>query len=133
MHHERAKTLLRFALFSTRDSDLTEKLKNTSTRAKKEPLVDAGNALTAARKYLEPGSSTGETNLAITEARVHLIAKEFEESARIARRALDFARKSHSLQSVEEVKQLYVVLHQLAPTNPYIAHLGVELRIFPEA
>jgi hypothetical protein len=70
-------------------------------------------------------------NLSITEAKVYLIDREFEESAKIAKIALQFARKSHSQQGMEEVKHLYAMLYQVAPTNPYIANLGVELKIFP--
>jgi DNA-binding XRE family transcriptional regulator len=130
VHHERSKTLLRFSLFYTSDNELTEKLKKTHIKAKKELLIEAKNALSTARKHLEPGSSTGEMNLSITEAKVYLVAREFEESAKIAKIALHFARKSHSQQGIEEVKQLYAMLYQLVPTNPYIANLGVELRIF---
>ena len=49
-----------------------------------------------------------------------------------SQRALEFARKAHSQQGVEEIKQMYVILSQLEPKNPYIANLGVELGIFPE-
>lgn len=131
VHHERAKTLLRFSLFYADDNELTEKLKNSHITANKEALRDAKNALLAARKHLEPGSSTGEMYLSITEARVYLVGREFEESAKMAKIALQFARKSHSQQGVEEVKQIYAVLYQLDPKNPYIANLGVELNIFP--
>jgi DNA-binding XRE family transcriptional regulator len=131
VHHERAKTLLRFSLFYTDYDELTEKLKNTYLKPKNELLIETKNALATARKHLEPGSSTGEMNLSITEAKVYLIDREFEESAKIAKIALQFARKSHSQQGMEEVKQLYAMLHQVAPTNPYIANLGVELKIFP--
>ena len=131
VHHERAKTLLRFSFFYTSDNELTEKLKNTHIKAKNELLIETKNALATARKYLEPGSSTGEMNLSLTEARAYLVAREFEESAKIAKIALQFAHKSHSQQGIEEVRQFYAMLHLLAPTNPYIANLGMELRIFP--
>ncbi|MBA2396832.1 MAG: helix-turn-helix transcriptional regulator [Ktedonobacteraceae bacterium] len=131
VHHERAKTLLRFSLFYTSDNELTEKLKGMCLRANKELLIETRNALSTARKHLEPGSSTGEMNLSITEARIYLAAREFEEGAKIAKVALQFARKSHSQQGIEEVKQIYAILHQLDPTNPYIANLGMELKIFP--
>ncbi len=131
VHHERAKTLLRFALFHTSNNELKEQLKNTHINAKKELLRDAQNALAAARKHLEPGSSTGEMYLSITETKVYLVAREFEESAKMAKIALQFARKSHSKQGIEEIKQLYTMLYQFAPMNPYVANLGVELRLFP--
>ncbi len=131
VHHERAKTLLRFTLFYTSDDELIVKLKDTHVTAKKDLLTDAKNALATARKHLELGNPTGEMNLSITEARVYLVAREFEESAKIAKVALQFARKSHSQQGIEEVKQLYTLLYQVAPKNPYVANLGVELKIFP--
>ena len=45
--------------------------------------------------------------------------------------ALQFARKSHSQQGIDEVKQIYVLLSQLVDKNPYVTNLGVELSIFP--
>lgn len=63
VHHERAKTLLRFSLFYTSDNELMEKLQGTRLRANKELLIETKNALSTARKHLEPGSSTGEMNL----------------------------------------------------------------------
>jgi DNA-binding XRE family transcriptional regulator len=135
-HHERAKTLLRFALFYTTDEELVEQLKIPETCANKELLRDARNAINAAKRYVEENRSTGdittgEMNLSITEARLYLIAREYEESAKIADTALQFAYKAHSKQGVEEIKKLYLMLDQLAPKNPYIAHLGVALGIFP--
>ena len=131
VHHERAKTLLRFAFFYTSDHDLLDILQNTSRRANNNLLADARNALAAARRHLEPGDFTKEMYLALTEARTYLIARECEESARVATIALQFAQKAHSQQGKEEVKQLYGLLSQLASANPYVAHLGVELQIFP--
>ena len=72
-----------------------------------------------------------EMYLSITEARIYLVAREFEESAIIAKQALDFARKAHSQQGTEEIKRIYSMLYQLDQKNPYIANLGVELSIFP--
>lgn len=135
-HHEQAKTLLRFALFYTSDDGLVEQLKIPQRSANKELLRDARNAINAAKKYVEANRSTGdistgEMNLSITEARLYLIAKEYEESARIANAALQFAHKAHSKQGIEEIKRIYSMLCQLDPKNPHTAHLGVELGIFP--
>jgi hypothetical protein len=69
--------------------------------------------------------------LSITEAKIYLIAREYEACAKLAKVALQFAHKSHSEQGIEEVRQMYMMLHQLAPMNPYVANLGVELRVFP--
>jgi DNA-binding XRE family transcriptional regulator len=131
IHHERAKTLLRFALFHTSDNELVERLKNTHLRADRQVLKDAQNALSAAKKHLEGDSFTKEMYLSITEAKIYLVAREYEACAKLAKIALQFAHKSHSEQGIEEVRQLYAMLHQLAPMNPYVANLGVELRVFP--
>ncbi len=131
VNHERAKTLLRFALFHTNDNELIEQLKQPHTNANKQLLKDARNALMAARKYVEVSSARKETYLSITEARIHLISKEYEECAKLAKLAIQFARKSNSQQLIEEVQQIYMLLYQLAPKNPYVANLGVELGIFP--
>jgi hypothetical protein len=123
--------LLRFALYYTTDEELVTQLKNTNVRADKNQIKDAKNALMAARNHLESSSKRKEMYLSITEARIYLVAREFEESAITAKRALDFARKAHSQQGIEEIKQIYLVLYQLELKNPYVANLGVELGIFP--
>jgi transcriptional regulator with XRE-family HTH domain len=135
-HHERAKMLLRFALFYANDNELLEQLKTPMIRANKALLKDAENAIIAAKKYTELNKSTGdvstgEMDLLITEARLHLIGREYEECAKVADSALLSARKAHSKQGIEEIKKIYLMLHQLLPKNPHIAHLGVELRIYP--
>jgi hypothetical protein len=131
VHHERAKTLLRFALSHTTDEELVTRLKETHVRADKELIKDAKNALTTARKNLESSGRRKEMYLSLTEARIHLVAREFKESAIIGKQALEFARQAHSQQGIEEIKQLHAMLYQLMPKNPYVAHLGVELGIFP--
>lgn len=133
VHHERAKTLLRFALFHTSNDELLNRLKNTHLRANLQLLKEARSALIAAEKHLhfKTDSFTKEMDLSITEAKIYLIAREYEESAKTAKVALQFAQKSYSQQGVEEVKQLYAILNQLVPMNPYIANLDVELSIFP--
>jgi len=131
VHHERAKTLLRFALFHIDDGELLERLKNPYIRANSQVLKDAQNALMAARKNLETSSPRKEMYLAITEARILLIGREYEECAKVAKLALQFARKSHSQQGIDEIKQIHAILTQLVDKNPYVANLGVELNVFP--
>lgn len=131
VHHERAKTLLRFAFFHIDDKELLEQLKNGYIRADAQILKDAQNALMAARKNLETSSARKEMYLAITEARILLVGREYEQCAKEAKVALQFARQSHSQQGIEEVKQLHSFLSQLVDKNPYVANLGVELKIFP--
>lgn len=132
IHHERAKTLIRFALFHTNDNELLDRLK-THISADKKLLVEARSAINAARKYVNATSSTRQMNLSLTEAKSSLVMREYEESAQIAKTALLFARQSHSKQGVEEIKQLSNMLSQLAPINPYVANLGVELTLSPTA
>jgi transcriptional regulator with XRE-family HTH domain len=132
VNHERAKTLIRFALFHTNDNELVECLKQTYIRADKELLTEARSAINAARKYLNPTLDTNQVDLSITEAKCYLVMREYEQSAQTAKLALQFARQSLSKQRIEEIKKLYALLSQLAPTNPYIANLGVELNIFPQ-
>lgn len=131
VHHERAKTLLRFSLHYVDDEELITLFKDTSVRADKNRIKDAKTALTAARNHLESSGKRKEMYLSITEARLYLVAREFEESAITAKIALDFAHKAHSQQGIEEIKQMYAMLHQLDPKNPRIANLGVELGVFP--
>ena len=131
IHHERAKTLLRFALFHTDDNELLEQLKNPRARANSQTLKDAQHALMAARKSLETSSARKEMYLAITEARILLVGREYEECARMAKIALQYARSSHSQQGIDEVEQIYLMLSQLVEKNPYVANLGVELNLFP--
>jgi len=128
VHHERAKTLLRFALFHTTDDELVARLKNPHVRADAKLLKDAQDALTVAASQF--GMNEPRTDLTLTEARLHLIAKEFEESAKAAKEALKLARKKHSARSVGEVRTLYTMLNELAPVNPYVRNLGIELEIF---
>jgi hypothetical protein len=85
----------------------------------------------AARKNLETSSPRKEMYLAITEARILLIGREYEECAKVAKLALQFARKSHSQQGIDEIKQIHAILTQLVDKNPYVANLGVELNVFP--
>ncbi len=133
VHHEKAKMLTRFSLFHTTDDELIESLKNTYIRADATLLKDARSALTAARKHLEAinCTCTPDTTLAmdctLTEARLLLTGKEFEESAKVAKIALSVARAAHSTKGVNEAGKIHTVLSKLAPKNPYVCNLGVEL------
>jgi hypothetical protein len=62
--------------------------------------------------------------------RVLLIEKELEESARLAKDALKFAQTSHSKQGIKEVTSIYTMLKALAPMDPYVCNLGVELGMY---
>lgn len=128
VHHERAKTLLRFALPHTTDDELVTGLKNPHARANARLLKDAQDALTLATSQF--GADEPGTDLTLTEARLYLLAREFEESAKTAKRALNLARKKHSVRNVGEVRTLYTMLNELAPVNPYVRNLGIELEIY---
>ncbi|MBA2682218.1 MAG: hypothetical protein H0U76_27980 [Ktedonobacteraceae bacterium] len=130
VHHERAKMLTRFALFHATDNELVEQLKHPDTRADKGILHEAHGALSASRSHLDAHSFTKEMYLSITEARMYLLAREFEESARTAKHALRLAQKAHSNQGRSDVEKIYAMLNAVAKDNPYISNLGVELGIF---
>jgi DNA-binding XRE family transcriptional regulator len=130
VHHERAKTLTRFALFHTTDDELIERLKDRYIRADAALLKDARSSLTAARKHLGSVQTTSLTDYTITEARLLLVEREYEQSARIAKNALSSAHASHSAQGVSEVGKIHTMLNELAPQNPYVCNLGVELGRF---
>lgn len=132
VHHERAKTLLRFALPHVTDDELLVHLKDTHKTANRKVLEDTHNALFTARNHLAESSFTKEMYLSITEAKAYLVAKDFEASATTAKKALKFAYKASSQQGVKDVKKLYFMLEQLELKNPYVVNLGVELGIFPK-
>ena len=127
VHHERAKTLLRFALFHTSESELIEKLKNLHIKVDRKILNDAQSALNLAKKHLNTGQPSSVMHYSITESKMLLLGKELEDSAKIAIDALDIARRVHSLQGYRNIEEIYQVLTSLEPHSPYIRHLGVKL------
>jgi transcriptional regulator with XRE-family HTH domain len=130
VHHERAKMLARFSLFHIDDTELLTKLKDKHVRADSAIITEAYDALAAAKKHLNPTRHTEMMNYTLTEARVLLIEKELEESARLAKDALKFAQTSHSKQGIKEVTSIYTMLKALAPMDPYVYNLGVELGLY---
>jgi hypothetical protein len=132
VHHERAKTLARFSLFHTSDDELIDLLKNPHRKAN-ENLKDAQDALETAKTHMaahDTGKAEKSMDYSITQARVHLIGKEFEESAKETKFALQMARAAHSQQDIRQIRKIHAMLHTLAPKNPYILNLGVELGIY---
>ena len=67
---------------------------------------------------------------AITEARLLLVEREYEQSAKIAKNALTSAYSSNSSKGVKEVSKIHTMLYELAPQDPYVCNLGVELGKF---
>ena len=131
VHHERAKMMGRLALFHTTDEELVELLKRSHARADTKLLVDAQGELAIAWNTIETtGSLEKKMDFSVTEAKLFIIGKEFEEGARTAKKALQFARLANSYERITEVKKLYFILNSLVPTNPYVRNLGVELGIF---
>lgn len=130
VHHERAKTLMRFALFHTSEAELVERLQDKYIRADATLLKDAHSALAAARKHLGSVQPTSLMDYTITEARLLLVEREYEQSARIAKNALGYAHTSNSSQGIREIGKIQTLLSQLAPQNPYVCNLGVELGRF---
>ncbi|MGB8346627.1 MAG: hypothetical protein WCD86_17200, partial [Ktedonobacteraceae bacterium] len=132
VHHERAKTLARFSLFHVNDNELLEHLKGKFVHVEKRFLEDAHEALAIAKKHLDQDSihQTATMDYTFTEARIFLIGKEFEESAKVAKRALKIAHAIHSQQGIEQVRKVYAMLYELEPKNPYVRNLAVELGIY---
>lgn len=131
VHHERAKIMGRLALFHTTDEELAEQLKRPHARANAKLLTDAQEEMAIAWNTIEvTGSLEKKMDYAVTEARLFLIGREFEEGARTAKKALQFARLANSYERIKEVKILYFILNSLAPKNPYVRNLGLELGIF---
>lgn len=131
VHHERAKMLARFALFHTTDEELIERLKGRDIRANAKLLAEAQGALAIAWNTIELSSSLEKKlDFSITEAKLFIIARELEEGAKTAKKALQFAHLAHSQEGVKEVKKLYTILNSLESMNPYVRNLGMELGIF---
>ncbi|QBD75761.1 XRE family transcriptional regulator [Ktedonosporobacter rubrisoli] len=130
VHHERAKTLTRFALYHTTDDELVALLKQPHRRAKKELLRDAQESLLTAEKHLQQNNLPIGMYLPLTEAKCYLVDREFEKSAKTAKQALQYARVASSQQGIVETTRLYNMLSELAPNNPYICNLGVELGLY---
>jgi transcriptional regulator with XRE-family HTH domain len=133
VYHERAKTLMRFALFHTSDDELVERLKDRYIRADASLLQDARSSLSAARKHLGSVQSvraTSHMDYAITEARLLLVEREYEQSAKIAKAALNIAQVANSSKGASDVGTIHTLLNELAPQNPFVCNLGVELGRF---
>jgi hypothetical protein len=96
-------------------------------------LQDARNSLSAARKHLGSVQSvraTSHMDYTITEARLLLVEREYEQSAKIAKAALNIAQVANSSKGVSDVGTIHTLLNELAPQNPYVCNLGVELGRF---
>ena len=111
VHHEKAKTLLLWQ-------------KNRSDRQ----LVRG--KVTAALETLTPDLNVWKAYYYMTQAHLELADHDIEASAQLGKEALKTARVMHSRMEEENVRSLYYTLHEVAPNNPYVCNLGVELDIF---
>jgi hypothetical protein len=50
--------------------------------------------------------------------------------AKVAKKALQIAREVQSKRGIGEVSQIYQILKELAPQNPYVCNLGIEQGIY---
>ncbi len=130
VHHERAKTLIRFALFHTTNDELASLLKETHVRADAKLLNEAQGAMILARENLSAGFTGWEKNFYVTEAKLYLLERDFESSAQTAKKALKLANLLHSQKVKAEIIDFYGLLKTLDPENPYVRNLGVELGMY---
>ncbi|TMC15778.1 MAG: hypothetical protein E6J34_21060 [Chloroflexi bacterium] len=124
-------------MFHTTDEELVQALKDPYRKADAKLLADATTALAAATKHLHPNNGTAMVSRTIvmaslvTEARLLLLGKEYEQSAKVAQTALDLAKAAHSKKGEQDIRRIYMMLRELVERNPYVANLAVELNIFP--
>jgi len=130
VHHERAKTFIRFALFHTTHDELRDLLKQAHVQADKKLLQEAHGAMTLAWENLSSGFVGWEKNFYMTEAKLYLLERDFENSAQTAKKALKLAHVLHSQKVKDEVTDVYGLLKILDMENPYVRNLGVELGIY---
>src|SRR5579883_881206 len=115
VHHERAKTLLEFALARPHEKSL---------------LDDAHGEMKLAWDALTPDLVEWRMYFFITEARLYMAERDLEGSARLALDALQVAHLLQSMKGESQVRDLYHDLRRLDERNPYVRNLGVQLGIF---
>jgi transcriptional regulator with XRE-family HTH domain len=115
VHHERAKTLLEFALARPNEKSL---------------LDDAHGEMKLAWDALTPDLVEWRMYFFITEARLYMAERDLEGSARLGLDALQVARLLQSMKGESQVRGLYQDLRGLDERNPYVCNLGVQLGIF---
>jgi len=131
VHHEKAKYLMRQALFHTSDDELIALLEVSLQTPRYRAISRCRRMLDTGNKQLSSGAHS--VHLSLTESRYSLVSRDFEESAKRAKQALLYAQQKGSQQAIQDVRKLYAILYQLAPkNNPYVVNLGVELGVFPD-
>ncbi len=104
LHHEKAKTLLRFGR-----------------------LQAAHHELDTAWETLPPNLLTWQMNMHLTEASLALAKYDVERSSRSSIRAYATAKAIYSHKGQAEVKNLFTDLHHFDPRNTYTRDLGMIL------
>jgi DNA-binding XRE family transcriptional regulator len=130
VHHERAKTFVRFALFHSSDEELLALLQQPHIQPDSQYLKEAHNAMNLAWENLQSGFTGWEKNFLMTEARLHLINRDIEGSAKTAKEAFNLATVLYAQKVKGEVKGLYQMLSILERENPYVRNLGVALGMY---
>ncbi len=115
VHHERAKTLLEFALARPNEKNL---------------LADAHGEMKLAWGALTPDLVEWRMYFFITEARLYMAERDLEGSARLSLDALQVTRLLQSMKGEGQVRDLYYDLRRLDERNPYVCNLGVQLGVF---
>jgi transcriptional regulator with XRE-family HTH domain len=115
VHHERAKTLLRF--YQARPGE-------------KQLLWDAQNEMKLAWETLTPDLAEWQMYFFATDARLYLAEHDLEGAARLGLNALHSAREVQSNKGEGQVRSLFLELRQKDENNPYVCNLGVELAMF---
>ena len=110
VHHERAKTLMRFT-------------------NRKGALKEARGELNTAWKTLTPDLTIWRIYLHITEAQLNLLERDIEGSAQAGHEAYKIASVMQKHNEVEKVKNLYLNLQSIAPNNGYVCNLGLQLNM----
>jgi len=108
VHHERAKTLMKFA-------------------SRKGALKEARSELNTAWKTLTPDLTIWRVNLHITEAQLNLLESDIEGSAQAGLEAYKIASVMQTRNEEEKVKNLFLNLQNIAPNNGYVCNLGLQL------
>ena len=110
VHHERAKTLMRFT-------------------SRKGALKEARSELNTAWKTLTPDLTIWRVNLHITEAQLNLLERDIEGSAQTGLEAYKIASVMQTRNEEEKVRNLYLNLQNIDPNNGYVCNLGLQLNI----
>jgi hypothetical protein len=111
VNHEKARTLLRW-------------------QKTKEERKGVRTKLNAAIDTLSPDLTIWKTYYFLTEADLYLADHDIEASATAGKEALRVATAMHSQMGQTQVKQVYTSLNTIAPHNPYVRNLGIELGVF---